>query len=396
MSGHCNPIDHPVCLAVPEQRAVSSWAEHVPFAMWLTSVLRPEVMVELGTYRGTSYCGFCQAISSLKLSTRAFAVDSWQGDPHNGYYGPEVLQELRNYHDHRYGAFSTLLPMTFDEAASRFSDGEIDLLHIDGYHTYEAVRHDFETWQSKVSSRGVILFHDVMERNLDFGVWRLWKELRRSIPASASCMSMVWVCWPWAKTYRSRYEGWSNYAARRPTGSANSSSNWGNECDCRWSWIPPYFSERNSGEAWNTNRDSGSGSKRQWRASAAGNMNSSSSSHRYPGTDSSLPRPRCQGCTVGLEATADLDENCGHRQRFWDAASAPASRARKPAESGDYNSKATGQLGLESQRRGSEMRSVQRAQNKSVRAQVEQQVAEGLRIQQGFAGSELSSWPKVF
>ncbi len=183
MSGHCNPIDHPVCLAFPERHVVSSWAEHVPFAMWLTSVLRPEVMVELGTYRGTSYCGFCQAISSLKLSTRAFAVDSWQGDPHSGYYGPEVLQELRNYHDHRYGAFSTLLPMTFDEAASRFSDGEIDLLHIDGHHTYEAVRHDFETWQSKVSGRGVILFHDVMERNLDFGVWSLWKELSAQYPS---------------------------------------------------------------------------------------------------------------------------------------------------------------------------------------------------------------------
>ena len=151
--------------------------------MWLTSVLRPEVMVELGTYRGTSYCGFCQAICSLKLATRAFAVDSWQGDPHNGFNGPEVLQELRDYHDHRYGGFSTLLPMTFDEAVSRFSDREIDLLHIDGYHTYEAVRHDFETWRSKMSGRGVILFHDVTERNLDFGVWRLWKELSAQYPS---------------------------------------------------------------------------------------------------------------------------------------------------------------------------------------------------------------------
>jgi len=183
MPGQLNPLEHPVCLEDPQRQATSAWVEHIPFAMWLSSVLRPRMLVELGTYHGTSYCAFCQAISALKLSTRAFAVDSWQGDPHNGYNGPEVLQELRDYHDHRYGAFSTLLSMTFDEAASRFSDGEIDLLHIDGYHTYEVVRHDFETWQSKVSPRGVILFHDVMERILDFGVWRLWKELSSQYPS---------------------------------------------------------------------------------------------------------------------------------------------------------------------------------------------------------------------
>ena len=183
MSGLCNPIDHPICLAIPERRAASHWAEHIPFAMWLTSVLRPGVMVELGTFRGTSYCGFCQAISALKLSTRAFAVDTWQGDPHNGFNGPEVLQELREHHDPRYGTFSTLLPMTFDQAVDRFGDGEIDLLHIDGYHTYEAVRHDFEAWQSKVSGRGVILFHDVVERFYDFGVWKLWQELIAQYPS---------------------------------------------------------------------------------------------------------------------------------------------------------------------------------------------------------------------
>ena len=117
--------------------------------------------------------------------------------------------------------FSTLLPMTFDQAVDRFSDGEIDLLHIDGYHTYEAVRHDFETWQSKVSGRGVILFHDVMERIYDFGVWRLWKELTPSIRASPFSMSMGWACWPSARTHRPRFATWSSLAARRSTGSAH-------------------------------------------------------------------------------------------------------------------------------------------------------------------------------
>ncbi len=130
-------------------------AEHLPFAMWLTAVSRPEVLVELSTFRGTSYCGFCQAIAALGLSPHAFAVDSWEGDLHNGTTGPDVLEELRGHHDPRYGAFSTLLPLTLDEAVGRFPDGEIDLPHIDGYHTYEAVRHDFETWRSKVSAAAV-------------------------------------------------------------------------------------------------------------------------------------------------------------------------------------------------------------------------------------------------
>ena len=183
MPTRLNPIDHPVCLEMPERRAVSSWVEHVPFAMWLTSALHPRVLVELGTHHGTSYSGFCQAIKTLDLPARAFAVDSWKGDPHSGSGGPEVLANLRQHHDPRYGSFSTLLEMSFDEAALRFADNEIDLLHIDGYHTYEAVRHDFETWQPKLTDRAIVLFHDIAERVADFGVYRLWDELTARFPS---------------------------------------------------------------------------------------------------------------------------------------------------------------------------------------------------------------------
>ena len=86
------------------------------------------------------------------------------------------------YHDARYGAFSRLVRSTFDEAVQHFSDASVDLLHVDGYHTYEAVARDFETWGPKLSARAVVLFHDINVREGDFGVWRLWDELRSGYP----------------------------------------------------------------------------------------------------------------------------------------------------------------------------------------------------------------------
>ena len=51
-------------------------------------------MVELGTHYGTSFLGFCQAIAARGGGTRAFAVDTWEGDEHAGHYGNEVYDQL--------------------------------------------------------------------------------------------------------------------------------------------------------------------------------------------------------------------------------------------------------------------------------------------------------------
>jgi hypothetical protein len=71
---------------------------------------------------------------------------------------------------------------TFDDALAYIPDASVDLLHIDGFHTYEAVRHDFESWQHKLSDSAVVLFHDTNVREGDFGVWRLWEELSSQFP----------------------------------------------------------------------------------------------------------------------------------------------------------------------------------------------------------------------
>jgi hypothetical protein len=158
------------------------WIGHIPFAFWIVDVLRPSTLVELGTHSGNSYSAFCQAIQRARISSSAFAVDTWKGDDHAGFYDEDVFAEFSQYHDSHYASFSRLVRSTFDDAVNYFSDSSIDLLHIDGLHTYDAVKHDFETWFPKMSARGVILVHDTNVRENEFAVWKYWSELAATYP----------------------------------------------------------------------------------------------------------------------------------------------------------------------------------------------------------------------
>jgi hypothetical protein len=162
-----------------------SWLEHIPFAFWIVEAVRPDVLVELGTHSGNSYASFAQAVQTLGLPASCYAVDTWQGDPQAGFYDEGVFTEWAAYHDRHFSAFSRLIRATFAEAAVHFPDGTVDLLHLDGCHTYEAVSRDFELWCPKLSRRGVMLFHDINVREGDFGAWRLWDEVSARFPSFA-------------------------------------------------------------------------------------------------------------------------------------------------------------------------------------------------------------------
>jgi hypothetical protein len=170
-------------LDLPNRIAPSAWIEHTPFAMAIMRMHEPITMAELGVHNGVSYCAFCDAVKKYSLRTRCFGIDTWKGDAQAGFYDENVYEDLRGFHDQNYSEFSTLIRASFDHALKMvFADEALDLLHIDGFHTYEAIDHDFESWIPKMSHKGIILMHDTAERQPGFGVWKKIAELRNRYP----------------------------------------------------------------------------------------------------------------------------------------------------------------------------------------------------------------------
>ena len=161
----------------PILAGLGAWTDHLHFGYDAVAVLRPRVLVELGTDRGESYFCFCQSVLENNTGTRCFAVDNWRGDLHVGGYDEATYRQVVGHNEKHYREFSTLVRSDFDQALRRFEDNSIDLLHLDGLHTETAVRQDLERWLPKLRPGGILLIHDVTVRNRGFGVWRVWEEL---------------------------------------------------------------------------------------------------------------------------------------------------------------------------------------------------------------------------
>jgi ubiquinone/menaquinone biosynthesis C-methylase UbiE/glycosyltransferase involved in cell wall biosynthesis len=166
-----------------ETPLLSGWEGHVPFLFCLVDFFKPRRFVELGSHYGNSFFAACQISQNAKLPVECIAVDTWKGDKQAGFYGEEIFKQFKDILDKRYKSVGKYIRGTFDEAHDLFDDGSIDLLHIDGLHTYEAVSHDFNNWLLKLSDTGIVIFHDTQERGGDFGVWRFWEEVKGRYPS---------------------------------------------------------------------------------------------------------------------------------------------------------------------------------------------------------------------
>jgi hypothetical protein len=179
-------VEHALLAAATDVEVVvpTSWLGHIPFLFSLMETLRPRRYVELGTHAGASFFAACQHIRSNGSYGEAVALDLWTGDHQSGFYSESVFDNFKLLLNRHFPMTGKFVRGYFKDAAPSFGNKSIDLLHIDGLHTYQAVKEDYETWRPKLTDNGVIIFHDTNEYQTDFGVWHYFAEIRGEAEAS--------------------------------------------------------------------------------------------------------------------------------------------------------------------------------------------------------------------
>ena len=155
------------------------WEGHRDFVYDLINFVKPKMITELGSQYGCSLFTFCQSVKDNNLNTKIRAVDMWSGDIGAPDTGEEVFALVNKIKDTYFSELDIkLYQMRFDDALPDFEDESIDILHIDGGHTFEDVDHDLKTWLPKLSKDGIILFHDVYS-TIDDGSCVHWRETKK-------------------------------------------------------------------------------------------------------------------------------------------------------------------------------------------------------------------------
>lgn len=146
----------------------------------LVQEARPQRIMEIGTAKGATLLPWCRMASKQVIS-----VDL-EGGIHGGGY-PAAKQKLyREFTHGRPGVRLDLFQENSQIMATRqkveavLGGEKLDVLFIDGDHSYEGVKKDFELWSPLVRAGGMVLFHDILPHTkvAHCEVDRLWNELK--------------------------------------------------------------------------------------------------------------------------------------------------------------------------------------------------------------------------
>lgn len=142
-------------------------------------------IVEIGSFKGKSTCFLAQGLLRSGRG-KVHAVDHFQGSPEHQKGGHEETAEIvesgSTYEQFRANLAAFGLSGVVEaivsgsqEAAAAWS-GSARMIFIDGDHSYQGTKSDFEAWFPHVAETGLICFHDYQNSHYLDGVTKFIEE----------------------------------------------------------------------------------------------------------------------------------------------------------------------------------------------------------------------------
>jgi predicted O-methyltransferase YrrM len=127
----------------------------------LARVLRPTTVVVIGSFRGFVPLVFSRALAdNLETGSVYFIdpsfVDEFWKDPQSvqDYFASFGSHNIRHF-------LMTTQQFVASDAGKAL--GPVDIVFVDGYHSQEQARFDYEAFAERLTPNGIVLFHDSTE-----------------------------------------------------------------------------------------------------------------------------------------------------------------------------------------------------------------------------------------
>ena len=150
----------------------------------------PRPVLEIGSYLGASAYFLAAAVADARRAVRVICVDTWQNDAMTEGVRDTFQQFLANTQEFT----EHIAPMRgfsheiVDEARSQAPDG-LGMLFVDGDHSWEGVRRDWDCYRPLLGPGALIAFHDVSWAE---GVQRVVREEVEPIVSESGSLPNLW------------------------------------------------------------------------------------------------------------------------------------------------------------------------------------------------------------
>jgi cephalosporin hydroxylase len=166
-------LSNPAIRPLQVQSEFEKFLEHL-------AILRPATVLEIGTWRGGTLLPICR-LSDDKATIISLDLP---GGTFGGGSSPMHLSTMKRFKKQdqqlHFIRDDSHKQEVLERVQSILKGRQLDLLFLDGDHTYSGVRQDFEMYAPLVRKGGTVALHDIVEHSPASGcrVSNFWNELK--------------------------------------------------------------------------------------------------------------------------------------------------------------------------------------------------------------------------